>query len=32
MTIAPRFDHVGITVAELERATAFFVALGRAPR
>ena len=22
------FDHVGITVADLERATAFFVALG----
>jgi catechol 2,3-dioxygenase-like lactoylglutathione lyase family enzyme len=28
MTFAPRFDHVGITVADLERATAFFVALG----
>ena len=23
-----RFDHVGITVADLDRATAFFVALG----
>ena len=23
-----RFDHVGITVADLDRATAFFVGLG----
>jgi catechol 2,3-dioxygenase-like lactoylglutathione lyase family enzyme len=28
MTHVRRFDHVGITVADLERATAFFVSLG----
>ena len=28
MTHIQRFDHVGITVADLDRATAFFVALG----
>jgi catechol 2,3-dioxygenase-like lactoylglutathione lyase family enzyme len=28
MTHVRRFDHVGITVADLERATAFFVGLG----
>ena len=28
MTFVRRFDHVGITVADLDRATAFFVALG----
>lgn len=28
MTHVRRFDHVGITVADLESATAFFVALG----
>ena len=28
MSLIRRFDHVGITVADLERATAFFVALG----
>lgn len=28
MTFVRRFDHVGITVADLDRVTAFFVALG----
>jgi catechol 2,3-dioxygenase-like lactoylglutathione lyase family enzyme len=28
MTYAPRFDHVGITVSDLDEATAFFLALG----
>src|SRR5512135_2589893 len=28
MAHGPRFDHVGITVADLDRATAFFVGLG----
>ncbi len=28
MARTPRFDHVGVTVADLERATAFFVGLG----
>ncbi|MEV6240531.1 VOC family protein [Lentzea sp. NPDC051838] len=28
MTFAKRFDHVGITVADLDAATAFFVGLG----
>ena len=28
MTFVRRFDHVGITVADLDRATAFFVSLG----
>lgn len=28
MTFAKRFDHVGITVADLDAASAFFVALG----
>jgi catechol 2,3-dioxygenase-like lactoylglutathione lyase family enzyme len=28
MTYIRRFDHVGITVADLEKATAFFVGLG----
>jgi catechol 2,3-dioxygenase-like lactoylglutathione lyase family enzyme len=28
MTFVRRFDHVGMTVADLDRATAFFVALG----
>jgi catechol 2,3-dioxygenase-like lactoylglutathione lyase family enzyme len=28
MSYAPRFDHVGVTVADLDVATAFFVALG----
>ncbi|ANZ39628.1 glyoxalase [Lentzea guizhouensis] len=28
MTFIKRFDHVGITVADLDTATAFFVALG----
>ena len=28
MSQTPRFDHVGITVADLDSATAFFVALG----
>jgi catechol 2,3-dioxygenase-like lactoylglutathione lyase family enzyme len=28
MTQGPRFDHVGITVADLDAATAFFVTLG----
>ncbi|MFN2562299.1 MAG: VOC family protein [Jatrophihabitans sp.] len=28
MTFAPRFDHVGITVSDLDEATAFFLALG----
>ena len=28
MTRAPRFDHVGITVADLDAVTAFFVGLG----
>ena len=28
MSHLPRFDHVGITVADLDTATAFFVALG----
>jgi len=28
MTHVQRFDHIGITVADLERATAFFVGLG----
>jgi catechol 2,3-dioxygenase-like lactoylglutathione lyase family enzyme len=28
MSFAPRFDHVGITVADLDRAADFFVALG----
>lgn len=28
MSTSPRFDHVGISVAELDRATAFFADLG----
>jgi catechol 2,3-dioxygenase-like lactoylglutathione lyase family enzyme len=28
MTFVRRFDHVGITVADLDAATAFFVSLG----
>src|SRR5437763_4885315 len=28
MSRSPRFDHVGITVSDLDTATAFFVALG----
>ena len=28
MTLVRRFDHVGVTVADLERATAFFLGLG----
>jgi catechol 2,3-dioxygenase-like lactoylglutathione lyase family enzyme len=28
MSFQPRFDHVGITVADLDAATAFFVGLG----
>ena len=28
MTTAPRFDHVGITVSDLDAATEFFVGLG----
>ena len=28
MSLVRRFDHVGITVADLDRATAFFVSLG----
>jgi catechol 2,3-dioxygenase-like lactoylglutathione lyase family enzyme len=28
MTHAPRFDHVGVTVADLDRVTDFFVGLG----
>ncbi len=28
MSLVRRFDHVGITVADLEQATAFFVSLG----
>jgi catechol 2,3-dioxygenase-like lactoylglutathione lyase family enzyme len=28
MSFAPRFDHVGITVADLDTVTAFFVGLG----
>ncbi len=28
MSHVPRFDHVGITVADLDKATAFFVGLG----
>jgi catechol 2,3-dioxygenase-like lactoylglutathione lyase family enzyme len=28
MTVVRRFDHVGITVADLETATAFFVGIG----
>ena len=28
MNLVRRFDHVGITVADLDAATAFFVALG----
>ena len=28
MSRNPRFDHIGITVADLDRATAFFVGLG----
>ena len=28
MSLIPRFDHVGITVADLDAALAFFVALG----
>jgi catechol 2,3-dioxygenase-like lactoylglutathione lyase family enzyme len=28
MSLVRRFDHVGITVADIERATAFFVGLG----
>jgi catechol 2,3-dioxygenase-like lactoylglutathione lyase family enzyme len=30
MTFIRRFDHVGITVADLDAATAFFVGLGLA--
>ena len=28
MTRLPRFDHVGITVADIDAVTGFFVALG----
>ena len=28
MTDVPRFDHIGVTVADLDAATAFFVGLG----
>ena len=28
MSFAPRFDHVGVTVADLDTVTAFFVGLG----
>ena len=31
MPLRPRFDHVGITVADLEAVTAFFVTLGLEP-